>query len=342
MILLQNTPYTKVKVMKGIQLCRSFYDRVVKDIVAPISPSHSACLIGRGSEVLGFDTELSQDHDWAARCVVFTADVEAVRQAMAKQLPSKFEGFETSVEVTEASIFFEAFLGFNPYNISFVDWLNTPTQILRELTGGAVFKESKELTHLRDMLKFYPKDVLLYILEAQWERIGQEMAFMGRCGTVNDNIGSALVCSRLFSYIMRLCFLYEGQYPPYWKWFGTAFSKLACAKNFEEIIQAGLAAKDWKEREKYLSEAYIALGNVHNKSDIAAYVKPGVIPYYTRPFMVVDTVKYKDALRAEIKNKEVKKFPPYIGAVDQISDQTDFLGNNDVRSKLRGIWSLLN
>ena len=324
--------------MTGIKLCKKFYEQVVKNIVMPISPNHSACLIGRGSEVFGFDTEISQDHDWSARCVIFTNEVEAVRQAMAKQLPEKFEGFETKVEVTEASIFFGAFLGFSPHNMTVVDWLSTPTQTLRELTSGAVFKESDELSHLRDMLKFYPKDIQLYILEAQWERIGQEMAFMGRCGTVDDNIGSALVCARLFSYIMRLCFLYEGQYPPYWKWFGTAFSQLDCAGDFKEIIEVGLAAKDWKEREKYLCEAYVALGKVHNKCGITAYVEPGVIPYYTRPFTVVDTLKYKDALRAEIRSAEVKALPPYIGAVDQISDQTDFLGNNEIRLKIRNVW----
>jgi len=324
--------------MKGIELCKKFYNQVVKNVVMPISPNHSACLIGRGSEVLGFDTEMSQDHDWNARCIIFTNEVETVREALKRNLPNEFEGFETSVEVAEISAFFEAFLGFDPHNITDIDWLSVPAQTLRELTSGAVFKENEELCHLREKLKFYPRDVLLYILEAGWERIGQEMAFMGRCGIVNDNIGSALVCHRLFSYIMRFCFLYEGEYPPYWKWFGTAFSKLDCANKFEEIIEAGLAAKDWKEREKYLSRAYVALGNVHNKSNIVTKIEPGVIPYFTRPFMVADTQKYKEVLRAEIKSKKIKALPPNIGAVDQISDQTDFLGNNEIRLKVRGVW----
>ncbi|MCL2420688.1 MAG: DUF4037 domain-containing protein [Defluviitaleaceae bacterium] len=157
-------------------------------------------------------------------------------------------------------------------------------------------------------------------------------------GSINDNIGSALICSRLFAYIMRLCFLYEGQYPPYWKWFGTAFSQLKYAGDFEDAMQSGLAAREWQEREKYLSQAYIALGKLHNQSRLAQKIEPGVMRYYTRPFMVVDTQKYKSALRAEIKSESVKLLPPNIGSIDQISDQTDFLENNDIRLRINGVW----
>jgi hypothetical protein len=52
---------------------------------------------------------------------------------------------------------------------------------------------------------------------------------MARCGDVGDELGSRLVAARLIEELMRLCFLMEKQYWPYAKWFGTAFSKLACA-----------------------------------------------------------------------------------------------------------------
>ena len=324
--------------MNGLEFCKRFYNQVVKDIVLPISPEHGAALIGPGSEVLGFDTEMSRDHGWHARCIIFTDKEEAVRAALQLHVPDKFESFGTQIEVSNAHSFFSAYLGFDPYNITDVDWLSAPTQVLRMLTDGEIFKESNELCHLRSKLSFYPRDILLYILEAGWERISQEMAFMGRCGLVKDNIGSALISARLFSFIMRLCFMYEGQYPPYWKWFGTAFNKLPCADNFKSSIEAGLMADTWQKRERYLSQAYIALGELHNKSGLAGQVEPGVIEYYSRGFMVPDTQKYKESLRAEIKSDSVKALPPNVGAVDQISDQTDFLGHNEIRLKIRGVW----
>jgi hypothetical protein len=38
-------------------------------------------LLGNGSEVLGFDTELSTDHDWSPRVVLFLRDEDHVRYA---------------------------------------------------------------------------------------------------------------------------------------------------------------------------------------------------------------------------------------------------------------------
>jgi hypothetical protein len=46
---------------------------------------------------------------------------------------------------------------------------------------------------------------------------------MPRAGFVGDELGSALIGSRLVRDIMNLCFLLEKQYAPYPKWFGTAF-----------------------------------------------------------------------------------------------------------------------
>ena len=57
----------------GLDLAEGFF----KDAVYPILESHqpklkySAALIGFGSEVLGFDTEMSMDHHWGPRVMLF-------------------------------------------------------------------------------------------------------------------------------------------------------------------------------------------------------------------------------------------------------------------------------
>ena len=53
---------------------------------------------------------------------------------------------------------------------------------------------------------------------------------MGWAGFVGDEIGSALMGSRLVRDIMRLAFLMEREYIPYAKWFGTAFTQLNSAE----------------------------------------------------------------------------------------------------------------
>src|SRR5207237_6360337 len=111
------------------------------------------------------------------------------------------------------------------------------SQHLRELTMGALHHDAiGELTELRERLAWYPHDVWLYLLAAGWQRIGQEEHLMPRAGYVGDELGSALIGSRLVRDIMNLCFLLEKQYAPYPKWFGTAFQRLHSAQEIGPLL----------------------------------------------------------------------------------------------------------
>ena len=50
--------------ISGLELSRLFYWEVVRSLLDKHYPGlpHAAALIGPGSEVLGFDTEMSMDH----------------------------------------------------------------------------------------------------------------------------------------------------------------------------------------------------------------------------------------------------------------------------------------
>ena len=105
------------------------------------------------------------------------------------------------------------------------------------MTAGAVYFDNVgELTRFRETLAWYPQDVWLYLMASIWDRIGQEEHLMPRAGFVGDELGSALIGSRLVRDIMSLCFLMEKQYAPYPKWFGSAFKKLACAEELSPIL----------------------------------------------------------------------------------------------------------
>jgi hypothetical protein len=55
----------------GLELGNVLYETSVKPILAHhfAGPPYSAALIGRGSEVLGFDTPQSMDHNWGPRTI---------------------------------------------------------------------------------------------------------------------------------------------------------------------------------------------------------------------------------------------------------------------------------
>ncbi len=91
---------------------------------------------------------------------------------------------------------------------------------------------------------------------------------MPRAGFVGDELGSALIGSRLVRDIMSLCFLMEKQYAPYPKWFGSGFQNLACAKELSPSLWSAQTAETWGEREKALCNAYEILAKKHNTLNI--------------------------------------------------------------------------
>jgi hypothetical protein len=90
------------------------------------------------------------------------------------------------------------------------DWLSLPSQVLRSITSGAVhFDNIGELSALRERLSWYPEDVWLYMLAAGWHRIADEEHLMPRAGYVGDELGSALMGSRLVLILISLLLLVD-------------------------------------------------------------------------------------------------------------------------------------
>ncbi|GAB3877607.1 hypothetical protein GCM10027612_00710 [Microbispora bryophytorum subsp. camponoti] len=90
--------------VRGLELSRRFYLEAVAPLLARRfgGLTHTAALLGPGSEVLGYDTERSTDHDWGPRLQLFlspedaAADGEAVDAMLAGSLPPRFLGYPTN------------------------------------------------------------------------------------------------------------------------------------------------------------------------------------------------------------------------------------------------------
>jgi hypothetical protein len=316
--------------VSGIELSRRFYAEVVRPL---LGVEHSAALVGPGSEVLGYDTARSSDHDWGPRVLVFTApsDVDSQRDGLAGRLPEAFLGYRTiGVTVADAGSWFRGRLGFDPAGgVTVLDWLATPTQLLAEATAGAVYHDGLgALIARRDRLSWYPDDVWRYVLASQWKRIGEEEHLMGRAGEAGDDLGSAVLAARLVRDVMRLCLLLARRWPPYPKWLGTAFSRLPEAAEIGPALAAALAATDWRGREAGLCAAYRAAAGWTNRLGLAEAVDPAPRPFWDRPFQVLDAQRFTAALLAAVTDPAVRALPP-VGAVDQFVDSTDVLSHTD-------------
>jgi hypothetical protein len=216
-------------------------------------------------------------------------------------------------------------------HLSMSDWLTFPEQKLLELTAGAVYHDGLgQLTPMREQLDYYPHDIWLYRLAAQWRRIAQEEAFVGRSGDVGDDLGSRLVAARLVRDLMRLCFLLERHYAPYSKWLGTAFARLACAQSVGPQLAATLAAGTWQEREVCLARAYETVAQLQNALAVAEPQDPNSRPYFGRPYQVIMADRFVNALIAAIKDSDVQRIMNndnlgLAGALDQWADSTDIV-----------------
>ncbi len=121
---------------------------------------------------------------------------------------------------------------------------------------------------------------------------------MGRCGDVGDELGSRLVAAHQVRELMRLVFLLSRVYPPYAKWFGSAFSRLDLAAEFEPPLARVLAATDWRSREDALNAAYAAVGAMHNAASLTPPIDLAVRPFHERPYRILDVGRFATALDA--------------------------------------------
>ena len=356
------------KFIPGLKLSKLFYERTVKPIVTNAFPrvQYSAALIGWGSEVLGFDTSVSRDHHWGPRVLLFLSErdypklKDKISRGLSTALPYEFMGYSTNyskpepngvrhpvktnngpvdhmINIYTVRSFFKARLGFDlKQRIAVADWLTFPQQRLLELTSGEVYYDGLgQLATARARLEYYPKDIWLYMLAAQWTRISQEEAFVGRAGHVGDELGSQIVAARLVREIMKLSFLMERTYTPYSKWLGTAFSRLKIARPLTQILRRVLLAKTWKTREKWLSQAYSLIATQHNALNITAPLSTKTSDYYSRPYSVIFAERFAAAIKQSIKDPQVKKIQTGIGSIDQFTDSTDLIEDLALIRKLR-------
>jgi Domain of unknown function (DUF4037) len=330
----------------GMELSRGFFREVIGPIISKWFPSlcYATASIGTGSDGLGFDDEVSRDHEWGPRCYILFKDEDReltglLHERLAQGLPREFCGYSVAIRASTGDTvpdrlmvgtlrdFIQKLCALDCREpLDAADWLTIPSQRLLEITSDAVFHDTVgDLTAIRQTLDYYPHDVWLYLLASSWQRISQEEHLMPRAGHVGDELGSALICSRLIHDVMSLCFLMEKRYAPYPKWFGTAFQKLRCAAHLTPILRRAQTAANWHEREDAIGKAYEYAAGMHNSLVITAPLPTALSSAWGRPFTVIHGEAFAEAICQQIANPQVKRLASkrLIGNIDQISDNTD-------------------
>jgi len=352
--------------MQGIELSRRFYLDVVRPWLSTTAPElrHAAALVGYGSELLGFDDEVSRDHNWGPRVHLFVGRDDFEQQAhrlvaeFSSVTPAHFLGepigwrsrphppasgseavgtIEHGLEIHTVEATLERLLGIRSVeNLAARQWLAIAEQRLLAFTGGAVFHDDgRQLTQARSTLAYFPNDVWLYKIACQWRRIAEEQAFVGRAGQVGDDLGSRVVAARLIRDIMRMAFLLDRSYAPYAKWLGSAFQRLPLAGVLSPLLRQALSAEGWRDRGAALAAAYLVLARQQQEAGIGGRAEPVVGPYFERPFVTINADELIQATLQDISDPQIKRLP-IVGSLDQVSDLTPVLEDPSGSQRMMG------
>ena len=166
--------------MNGLELSRAFYESYGAPLLHEQFPEQEGLvavgLLGSGSECLGFDDEVSQDHDFEPGFCLLLPGEDVIDRRTAfllerayAKLPKAFMGFKRSAVapvggarhgVLRTADFFTEKVGAPDGILTMDQWLKLPQQALLEATAGEIFRDDLgEVTAIRTALSAMPEDV---------------------------------------------------------------------------------------------------------------------------------------------------------------------------------------
>lgn len=222
--------------MKGLELSERFFCEYGEDIIKDVSHLVAVGLVGSGSECLGYDDEISTDHDFEAGFCIFLPSEELLDRKTAfslerayARLPREFLGFKRSPlspvggnrhGVIRTANFFIEKVGVPDGKLGLEEWFSIPEYSLLEATNGKIFFDRLgEFSKIREGLRYLPEDVRL-------KKLAGELLLMGQSGQYNyprlikrgDGGAARLAAFEFVKSALHAVFLLNKAYLPYYKW----------------------------------------------------------------------------------------------------------------------------
>lgn len=225
--------------MNGLEISKKFYFEYGKPMLESEFPDKiyeiAVGVAGEGSECLGYDDELSRDHDFdAGFCMWITKKAEKeygfkLERAYAK-LPKEFMGVKRQTVapaggnrrgVIVIDDFYTRLLGANSAPDNVKRWLYTPSSSLRAAVSGEVYRDDLgKFSEIRDILKKgYPEDI-------RRKKISAHAATMAQSGTYNyermikrgETGAASLALFEFVKHTVSVIYLLNNVYEPFYKW----------------------------------------------------------------------------------------------------------------------------
>ena len=269
--------------MKGLELSKKYYleygNPILERSFANILPLIAVGLVGSGSECLGFDDEISTDHDFEPGFCIFLPDESivdrktefALERAYAK-LPNEFSGFRRSPVspvggnrhgVIRMSDFFIKSTGHPNGELDIFDWLSIDEQALLEATSGEIFYDgSKYFSEIRQKLSYLPENIRLKKLAGHILNMAQAGQYnYQRCLSRNDTAAAQLAIFEFVKSALRVIFLINKKYIPYYKWSFRALRELPSLSNLHEPLEFLISSANSEDNANIKNETISSICN---------------------------------------------------------------------------------
>jgi hypothetical protein len=262
----------ETRAMKGLELARRYYLEVGRPMLEREFPEYlpriAAGLVGDGSECLGYDDAISQDHDFGPGFCLWLSkeDYEAAgarMQEMYQRLPGSFLGFparntsargDGRVGVFQIFEFYRRFIGNEQPPADLMRWLYLPEDKLAILASGEVFEDGAgQFSEIRDVIRaYYPEDVRIKKIAARAASMAQSGQYnYGRCMRRGDIVAASMALSEFIKHALAMIYLLNRRYAPYYKWSFRGLADLpmlaGAAPLLRELAGLGDQSSAWEE-----------------------------------------------------------------------------------------------
>ena len=257
----------------GVELARGFYQDYGRPALLsrfePYMDRMTIGLVGEGSECFGFDDRLSMDQDYGPSfCIWLSRDLyEEIGPAVAQvydSLPRDYKNVSFGLRREQAAgrrgviptlPFYQKFLGNKVPPESALEWLAIPESYLAVATNGVLFHSpDTEFVRIRKrLLDFYPEDVCK-------KKLAANLVKMAHAGQVNyermakreDPVAARLALDQFIEAAIRVLYLLNKQYCPYYKWMWRGLERLPGQYGIPALLRS-LAAGRVMDREETLA-----------------------------------------------------------------------------------------
>lgn len=242
-----------------VEKCRLFYEGYLKEAIhkdfGDYEDKIGVGITGYGSECFGFDDEYSYDHDCNVRLFLFV-DKETLF-AIGNQLQSEYENqlerfykdynikINASLNinkvdgVVETKSYYTNILELDHLPVTDEEWYSVKEEKLAMASNGVIFTNNNcQVTDIRKYLSDYYNDTV-------WlTRIANEMYLYSQSAQYNysrmklreEYVASKMSIAMGMEHCMKLVYLLNRTYAPYYKWLRKGLEKLPVLSEIGDIL----------------------------------------------------------------------------------------------------------